>query len=158
MRILPLLVLAACSHANKDATPVGAKVFDWDATKSDRAAIKTAQFTDIKPIDRSETVTACGGDIKIKLKLHMETGTATYDEGGSHMQVPALHALTATVEDGADFTFAPGKCEGPNYELTAPGQAPHYTLLDCHARVNKPNNDCLIYLQLKGDGTLLPPK
>jgi len=153
--ILLTICLAACSRGNKDATPAGMKVLDWDASKSDRAAFKTATFDGKQAKDQSATFTVSDKD-NVKLKLHVETATATYQEGGAAMQIASVTALTATVEDGKDYTFGAAKCDGPNYELTAPDQPPGYTLLDCHIAATKPNTQSSVFFQMKGDGTILP--
>ncbi|HUS28294.1 MAG TPA: hypothetical protein VMZ53_07290 [Kofleriaceae bacterium] len=156
MRIMALVVLlvAACGSKKSDnAAPKGAKVIEWDATKSSRATYKTATFDNRVTRDDIISVKACADEIK--LKLHVDTATAKYTEDGKPVEIVALASLTATVEDGKGFELTNGACDGPNYQLTAPGEPPGYTILDCHFKAKKPNNDCAPMFQLKGDGTLL---
>ena len=154
MRMLALVVcLVACSKASKNATPKGTKVIEWDASKSDREAYRTATFENRKSLDKDITVKVCADDVK--LKLHVETATAKYTEAGTAMEIGSLTSLTATVEDGKGYELTNGKCEGPNYELTAPGATPGFTILDCHMKGTKPSNDCAPFFQIKGDGTLM---
>ena len=153
MRWVLVLAILGCSNSNKNATPKGTKVIDWDASKSDREAFKTASFDGKKPADQMIDVKACAD--AIKLQLHYETATAKYQEAGTAVEIAAFASLTATVVDGKDFTLSASKCDGPNYDLGAPGQAPSYTILDCHFKATKPNNECAPMFQIKGDGTIL---
>ena len=153
MRVLILLAVVGCSHSNKDATPAGAKVIEWTAAKSSRPAFQTATFEGATPKDATITVKVCADDVK--LALHVVSGTAKYKEADQAMAMIAPSEVTATVVDGKDFTFGSGKCDGPNYELTAPGTPPKFTILDCHLHATKPNNDCAPMFQLKGDGTVM---
>jgi hypothetical protein len=149
-----VMFLVACSGSkSENATAKGAKVIEWDASKSTRPAFKSATFTDRVTRDDVITVKACADELK--LKLHLESGTAKYTEAGTEMSIVAPAALTLTVEDGKGFELTKGACDGPNYQLTAPGAAPGYTITDCHFHATKPNNDCASMFQLKGDGTLL---
>jgi hypothetical protein len=148
--------LAACSHANQDATPSGTNVLDWDTSKTTRPALKTATFDGKQGKDQSMTFEVADAD-QVKLKVHLETATAKYQEDGSAMQLVVVTAISATVEDGKDYTFSAGSCSGPNYELAAPGQAPGYTILDCQIAATKPHTRASVFFQMKGDGTILPP-
>jgi len=153
--MLLVAALAAC-QANKDATPVGTKVLDWDTSKTTRPAFKTATFDGKQVKDQSMTFAVMDTD-QVKLKVHLETATAKYQEDTSAMQLGVITAISATVEDGKDYTFSAGGCEGPNYELTAPGQAPGYSILDCRIAANKPHVQAFVVFDMKGDGTILPP-
>lgn len=147
--------LAAC-NANKDATPSGTNVLDWDASKTTRPAFKTATFDGKQVKDQSMTFAVADID-QVKLKVHLETATAKYQEGDSAMQLAAVTAIRATVEDGKDYTFSAGRCTGPNYDLTAPGQPSSYTILDCQIAARKPHIQGFVSFQMKGDGTILLP-
>jgi len=155
MRTIAIVVcLAACgSSKSENAQPKGAKVIEWDASKSTREAFRTATFDNKTTRDDVIEVKTCAD--QVKLKLHLEMATAKYTEATSNMQIGSIIALTASLEDGKGFEFTKGTCDGPNYELTAPGTAPGFTILDCHMKAVKPNNECAPFFQLKGDGTLL---
>jgi hypothetical protein len=155
MRTIALaLCLVACSGSkSRNATPAGTKIIEWDASKSTRAAFKTATFDNRTTRDESITTKVCDDDVK--LKLHAESATAKYTEEGAPVEIVALAALTITVEDGKGYQITKASCDGPNYQLTAPGTPPGYTILDCHFKATKPNHECAPFLQLKGDGTLM---
>ncbi len=148
------VTLSVGGCGNKNATPAGTKVLDWSIANSDRAAIKTATVDARKTSDRVETFTIANEDVK--LKLHIETGTAKYEEGGKPMQVSSVTAVTASVEDGKDYTFTAGACRGPNYATLTPGTAPGDTVLDCLIHADKPKYQMLVTFQMKGDGSLVP--
>jgi hypothetical protein len=146
--------VAACSSSkSENATSKGAKVIEWDASKSTRPAFKAATFENRTNRDDVIAVKVCADEVK--LKLHIETATAKYEEAGKPMEIGAIASLTATVEDGKGFELTNGRCDGPNYQLTAPGTMPGHTILDCMFKAKKPNNDCAPMFQLKGDGTVL---
>ena len=98
-------------------------------------------------------VKAC--DEELKLKLHLDVGTAKYTEADQAMSLPAISQLGAMLEEGKGFQITNGGCDGPNYNLGAPGTPPTQTILDCHFHATKPNSDCAVMFQLAGDGTLL---
>jgi hypothetical protein len=147
--------LAAC-NANKDATPSGTNVLDWDTSKTTRPAFKTAAFDGKQVKDQSMTFAIAEID-QVKLKVHVETATAKYQEDGNAMQLAAVTAISATVEDGKDYTFSAGKCTGPNYDLASADQRASYTILDCQIAARKPHIQGFVFFQMKGDGTILPP-
>jgi hypothetical protein len=156
MRTIAIVVvcLAACGNKSSEhANPKGAKVIDWSASTSTRDAFKTATFENKSTRDDVIEVKTCADTVK--LKLHLELATAKYTEAGTAMSIGSITALTATVEDGKGFEFSKGACDGPNYELTAPGTMPGFTILDCHLHAEKPNNSCAPMFQLKVDGTLI---
>ncbi len=148
------VTLTASGCGNKNATPAGTKVLDWSIANSDRAAIKTATVDARKTSDRVATFTLANEDVK--LKLHIESGTAKYEEGGKPMQVSSVTAVTASVEDGKDYTFTAGTCRGPDYATITPGAAPGDAVLDCLIHADKPRYQMLVTFQMKGDGSLLP--
>ena len=149
-----VLCLVGCGNKSAEhATPKGTKVIEWEASKSDREAFRAATFANKTTRDDAITVKACADDLK--LKLHVESGTATYTEADHPMTIVAPAAITLTVEDGKGFEITKGKCDGPNYELTAPGTAPGFTITDCHLKAVKPNNECAPFFQLKGDGSVM---
>ena len=153
-KIAIVLLLVGCgSKSSEHAQPKGTKVIEWDASKSTREAFRTATFANKTTRDDVITVKTCADDVK--LKVHFESGTATYTEAEHPMTIVAPAVITVTVEDGKGFEFSKGACDGPNYQLTAPDQPPGYTITDCHLKAVKPNNECAPFFQLKGDGTLM---
>jgi hypothetical protein len=148
------VTLTASGCGNKNATPAGTKVLDWSIANSDRAAIKTATIDARKTSDRVETFTL--GNEDVKLKIHVESGTAKYEEGGKPMQLASVTAVTASLEDGKDYTFSAGTCRGPDDATLKPGTAPGDALLDCLIHADKPRYQMLVTFTMKGDGTLLP--
>lgn len=150
---LLLLMIGCHKSASEHATAKGTAVIEWNAAKSTRPAFKTATFENRATHTSVIEVKACADSVK--LKLTFETATAKYAEADQPMAIGALSSLVATVEDGKGFELANGGCDGPNYELTAPGTPPNVTILDCHFHATKPNNDCAALFQLGGDGQLL---
>jgi hypothetical protein len=151
--VVLILCLPACNPNSENAAAKGAKVIEWDASRSTRPAFKTATFDGKATREDVISVKVCADEVKLKLRL--ETGTAKYTEAGDATRIGAIAALTATVEDGKGFEIVKGACDGPNYQLTAPGTPPGYTILDCHFHGTKPKNECDVMFQLKGDGTLM---
>ena len=63
-----VLLLFGCGNKSSDhATPKGAKVIEWEASKSDREAFRTATFENRATRDDVITVKTCADDVKLKL-------------------------------------------------------------------------------------------
>ena len=147
---LMLLWLPACSK-NPSPTAVGATVLDWKLSQSDRVSIRSAKRSE--PSKKSVAFTAePSKDTKVQLALDVELATVTFEEDGQQTTHTAPVALSGKVVDGADFTLGPAACQGPHYQLAAPGQAPREMVLMCTLRAKKPNVDALITVTLYGDG------
>ena len=152
-RMAMVLLVIGCHGASKNATAKGAHLIVWESSMSTRPAFKGATFADHTSRDDVIAVKAC--DEEVKIKLHLDLGTAKYTEADQAMSLPAISQLGAMLEDGKGFQITNGGCDGPNYNLGAPGTPPTQTILDCHFHATKPNSDCAVMFQLAGDGTLL---
>lgn len=136
-------------HENKDATPDGTTVLEWDLGKTDQAPMKTATLEDKKPLDVVQ-VMAPADDTKVKLKLHLELATAKYRDGDQAKTARVLVAIKAVLGDGNDFTFHDGKCVGPKQSLAAS------TVVDCSIRTDRPGFEGGVFFEVFDDGRVAP--
>ena len=150
-----LFVVAACSKNNPDATPAGTQILDWKLEQSDREAIRHAATSDVKAQD-IDYVAHPTDDTEIKLKIHLETATVSYQEAGTEQKHTAPIKLSIVVVDNGNFTIKEStrKCGGPHYQLAAPGELPLEMLMDCTFHATKPRFDVGFMIYAWGSGKI----
>lgn len=154
MRTLPMAFLVALSVAgckNKDATASGASVLAWDTGKSTRASFAKV----VVGARRAKDVTLVAHPFEgaaIKLRAHVETADVTFEEDGKPQKFDAPVSIAVTVDDANDFTLGGGKCDGPDFQLAAPGAAPKEMIVQCRIKATKPNADVGVSFEVWGDG------
>ena len=150
-----LLVVAACSKNNPNATKPGTQILDWKLEQSDRETIRHAATSEVKVQD-IDYVAHPTEDTDIKLKIHLETATVTYQEAGQQEKHAAPIKLSIVVVDNGNFTVKEStqKCSGPHYQLGAPGEAPHEMLMNCYFHATKPNYDVGFHIYAWGAGKI----
>ena len=144
--VVSLLVVGCSKNAG---TPANTKVLDWTVAQGTREPIKTATLA-----NKASKDTDYIGDHGVKLKLHVETATASYTEGSSQMNLPVVTALTVTVTDSNGYSLTKSKCDGPNYDMALP---PTTTIIDCTMSATKKNDQSIVMWQMNGAGEILPP-
>ena len=150
--LVVLVVLVACTQKNTNPTPAGTTILSWDLTQSDREAMRSAKLGDVKVKDIDYT--AMAADTPVNVKLHVETATVVFTEGGAERTHTSPTKMQITLADGKDFTFSGGRCMGPHYKLAAPGDAPRDMILHCTVKATKPSYDVSLTIFAYGDGTI----
>ena len=150
-----LLLVAACSKNNPDATLVGTQILDWQLAQSDRETIRQAAASSVKAQD-IDYVAHPTDDTEVKLKVHLETATVKFEEGGRQVTHTAPIKLSVVVVDNGNFTLklSDRNCAGPHYQLAAPGDAPDEMLMDCYFHAKKPNYDVGFFIFAYGAGKI----
>lgn len=155
MKHLPWIAVAlvACSKKNENPTKAGASILAWELKDAERESIRAAKTSDAKVADVDYTAKLTD-DSRVKVKVHLETATVVFAEGGQEVTHASPIKLGVTLVDGADYTLAPGKCMGPDYKLAAPGEAPRDMILLCTVKATKPNTEASFMIYAYGDGTI----
>lgn len=143
------LLLAGCSDKNDNATPTGTTILAWDHTQSERASMKTAKLGERKTTNVAHKTKLADGS-PVEVGVTVETAPVTLDEDGVTKEYVAPVRVTVTLDKNADFTFAEGKCIGPNYQTARP--TPREMLLECRVRARKASADVVLALDILGDG------
>jgi hypothetical protein len=146
-----LFAIVACSKSNSNPTPAGATVLDWKLALADRPAMHAATTTDVQAKDIAYDAHPTD-DTTVKLQIHLETASVTFEETGVKVTRRSPIALVVKVVDGNDFTIGNGKCGGPNYPLTAPGDVPNEMLMDCRFKATKPRFEVGFMIYAYSDG------
>ena len=148
-----LFAVVACTKSNANPTPAGTTVLDWKLALADREPMRAAKTTDVQAKD-IEYLAHPTDDTTVKLAIHLETATVAFEETGKQVTRRSPIALVVKVVDGDDFTIGNGKCGGPNYPLTAPGDVPNDMLMDCRFKATKPRFDVGFMIYAYSDGRI----
>jgi hypothetical protein len=155
--LLALALTTACK--NKDATPPGTTILNWDQTKATRPTFVAAKAgTHAVKNVTINWPTAIGGVVVMSLRV--ETATVEFDEGKDHVTQTSPVAVSAKLIENGDWT-ASGKCDGPDYQMPSVNgdgglTTPMGMVLDCSINVQKPPSNEILSLRITGDGKIEP--
>jgi hypothetical protein len=150
---LVALCLAGCTKKNENPTPSGANILAWDLSQAERESVRAAKTSDVNVQDIDYTAHPTE-DTSVKVKIHLETATIVFNEGGGERTHSSPIKIGMTLVDGADYTLDRGKCMGPHYKLAAPGEAPRDMILHCIVKATKPNAQVSFTIYAYGDGKI----
>lgn len=147
--VVSLFAAAGCSDKNDNATPLGTVILSWDHTQSERASMKTAKIGERKSTNVAHKAKLADGST-VEIGVALVTAPVTLVEDGVTKDYLAPVLLSAKLDKNADFTFAEGKCTGPNYQTARP--TPREMIVECRVRARKSSADVVLALDVFGDG------
>lgn len=144
------LVFACSKDKSSDATQPGATVLSWELAKSDRDSIRAAKVSDTKALELEYEGSVSMENIKVKVKVHLETATVEFEEDGKPVTHRAPVKLRVEAVDANGFTLSQGKCMGPHYTMDIPPARD--MILHCVVEATKPRYDVSFTIYAHGDG------
>lgn len=154
------LVSFAPGCKNKNATPVGAVVLDWDPSDSTRSTFLKASIGARTRKNVRMTLAPPEKDGPAQLLLAIEVAPVDFEENGKIVHHTSVVSLRAAVEKNEDWTIST-ECRGPDLRLDVGPDGPRGISEDMVVRCTfeLDNGRTLTYwreLWMQGDGVVKP--